>query len=152
MNTMKRRLPGLVAGSVSLSAMLLFACSAASAQEPTISVSKDARLGQYLTGADGRTLYFYEGDSKGESKCYEYCAEKFPPVTAKGKPTAGNGVTAAGLGTIKRSTGETQVTYDGHPLYYFTSDVLPGSTSGNATRMYGGSWHAMAPDGKPAER
>lgn len=152
MNIMKRRLPWLVAGLVSLSAVLLFSSVAISAQEPTISVSKDAKLGQYLTDAAGRTLYFYEGDTKGASNCYKYCAEKFPPFTAKGKLTAGDGLAAAGLGTMKRSTGETQVTYDGHPLYYFVSDMQPGNTSGHASRMAGGSWFAMAPDGKPAKR
>ena len=152
MNIMKRRLRWLVAALACLSAVVLFASSAISAQEPTVSVSKDARLGQYLTDAAGRTLYFYQGDGKGTSNCYEYCAEKFPPVTTNGKPTAGDGVNAAGLGTLKRTTGETQVTYDGHPLYYFISDMQPGNTAGDSTRMAGGSWFAMAPNGKPAKR
>lgn len=152
MNIMKRRLPGLVAGLVPLTMMMLFASVAISAQGPTVSVSEDARLGQYLTDAQGRTLYFYEGDSKGTSNCYEYCAEKYPPFTAKGNLTAGDGIAASGLGTLKRSTGENQVTYDGRPLYYFSADMQPGNTSGNSARMAGGSWFAMAPDGKQAKR
>lgn len=153
MNIMKRRLPGLTAGLVALSAVMLLACPAVSAQEAaTVSISNSARLGQYLTDADGRTLYFFEGDSKGKSNCYKYCAEKFPPFTTKGALKAGSGIAAANLGTMKRSTGETQVTYDGHPLYYFTNDMQPGNTSGHSARISGESWFAIAPDGKPAER
>jgi Secreted repeat of unknown function len=74
----------------------------------------------------------------------EACAAYWPPVT--GTPAAGPGVTGK-LGTIKRSDGATQVTYDGHPLYTYIADTAPGQAHGNNLNLNGGLWHEVTVSG-----
>jgi hypothetical protein len=62
-------------------------------------------------------------------------------------PKAGPGVTAADLGTIKRSDGTTQVTYKEHPLYYYASDTSAGQTNGEGVNGFGASWYLVQPSG-----
>jgi predicted lipoprotein with Yx(FWY)xxD motif len=100
-----------------------------------------------LTSAKGFTVYSFAPDTKTTSKCNGACAQAWPPV--KGPATAGSGVTGK-LGTIKRSDGSTQVTYNGHPLYTFTGDTAPGQANGNGTTAFGGLWRDVTPSGKPA--
>jgi predicted lipoprotein with Yx(FWY)xxD motif len=78
--------------------------------------------GTFLTGAGGRALYLWVADAKGTSSCSGVCAKAWPPLTTKSKPVAAGSVKASQLGTIKRSDGTQQVTYDGHALYYFEGD------------------------------
>jgi predicted lipoprotein with Yx(FWY)xxD motif len=101
----------------------------------------------YLTGASGRALYLWEADSAGKSNCSGACAGAWPPLTTKGTPVASSGVKAADLGTITRSDGSKQVTYDGHPLYYFVGDPGPNSTSGQGSDQFGAKWWLVAPSG-----
>jgi len=81
-----------------------------------------------ITNAGGFTLYWFAPDSESKSRCYGTCAAYWPPVV--GAPRAGPGVTGK-LGTIKRSDGSLQATYDGHPLYTYIGDSAPGQASGN---------------------
>ena len=76
-----------------------------------------------LTNAKGFTLYWFAPDTPTKSKCYGSCATYWPPV--KGPATAGAGVTGK-LGTITRSGGSVQATYNGHPLYTYAADSAPG--------------------------
>src|SRR5581483_10118926 len=87
-------------------------------------------LGTYLTGASGRALYLFAADSTGRSSCTGACASAWPPVTVSATPHASGGAAAGDLATIKRSDGALQVTYKGHPLYYFSGDPRSGSTTG----------------------
>ncbi len=103
--------------------------------------------GTYLTGAGGRALYLWVADSKGMSSCSGACAKAWPPLTTKGKPIAGNGVQSSDLGTIKRSDGSTQVTYKGHPLYYFIEDKAKGSIKGQGSDAFGADWWLVSPSG-----
>ena len=93
-----------------------------------------------LANAKGLTLYWFVPDSATASKCYGTCATYWPPVT--GTATAGPGVTGR-LGTIQRTGGTRQVTYDGHPLYTYVGDSAPGQASGNGISLNGGRWHEM---------
>jgi predicted lipoprotein with Yx(FWY)xxD motif len=86
-------------------------------------------------------------DAMNKSSCSSACAQLWPPVTASGKPTASAGVSAADLGTIKRSDGSEQVTYKGHPLYYYAPDKSAGSTTGQGTNSFGAKWWLVAPSG-----
>jgi predicted lipoprotein with Yx(FWY)xxD motif len=95
-----------------------------------------------LTNAKGRTLYWFAPDSATTSRCYGGCAAYWPPVL--GKPAAGPGVTGT-IGTITRSGGATQATYDGHPLYTYIGDGAPGQDSGNNINLNGGLWHDVTP-------
>jgi predicted lipoprotein with Yx(FWY)xxD motif len=90
-----------------------------------------------LTNANGMTLYSFAPDSPTKSACYGSCAAYWPPVA--GNASAGPGVTGK-LGTIKRTNGATQATYDGHPLYTYIGDSSPGQDNGNKINLNGGLW------------
>ena len=109
----------------------------------------DTGLGQVLVGPDGNTVYLFEKDTSGDtSTCSGECASDWPPLTTKGKPTAGSGVDASKLTTFKRDDGTTQIAYNGHPLYYFSGDSSPGDTNGNESDAFGGEWYAMNASGE----
>ena len=81
------------------------------------------RLGQILVDGSGRTPYLFLADKGTQSACNSSaCVQYWPPVLTSGAPKAGAGVTASLLGTTARQDGTTEVTYAGHPLYYFISD------------------------------
>ncbi len=100
-----------------------------------------------LTNAQGFTLYWFAPDTSAKSNCNGSCAQIWPPV--KGPAAAGSGVTGK-LGTITRSDGSTQATYDGHPLYTYTADTAPGQANGNGINASGGVWHEVTASGAPA--
>jgi predicted lipoprotein with Yx(FWY)xxD motif len=99
---------------------------------------------QVVTNAAGFTLYWFVPDTSTTSKCTGSCATYWPPV--KGPATAMSGVTGT-LGTITRSDGTTQATYDGHPLYTYAADSAPGQAKGNGLNASGGVWHEMTVSG-----
>ena len=90
-----------------------------------------------LTDAKGLTLYTFVPDSVNKSVCYGDCASYWPPVP--GNMSAGPGVTGK-IGTITRTDGTTQATYDGHPLYTYIGDHGPGTAAGNNINLNGGLW------------
>ena len=118
--------------------------SAPAAAAITISTAK-GKGGTYLTGSDGRAVYLWVADSGGKSACSGACAKVWPPV--EGTPSGGTGVTASNLGTITRSDGSKQVTYNGHPLYYFIADKSAGATKGQGSNGFGAKWWLVAPSG-----
>ena len=81
------------------------------------------------------------------SMCSGACAGAWPPVPANGSVTAAGSATAKDLGTITRSDGTKQVTYDGHPLYYFAGDSGAGQTSGQGSDAFGAKWWLVSPTG-----
>ena len=87
-----------------------------------------------VAASNNHTVYTFDSDTPGVSKCSGGCATTWPPLTvpAGTTPTAGPGVTGQ-LGTITRSDGSLQVTYKGMPLYFFHSDAKAGDTMGNYT-------------------
>ena len=107
---------------------------------------KTATIGgtKVLTNAKGFTLYQFAPDTATTSKCNGSCAGIWPPV--KGPATAGTGVTGK-LGTVMRSGGSTQATYNGHPVYTYTADTSPGQNSGNGINTFGGVWHEVTVSG-----
>jgi predicted lipoprotein with Yx(FWY)xxD motif len=102
----------------------------------------------FLTDSAGRALYLWTPDTKTKSMCSGACASAWPPLTVKGAPTAGTGATANDLGTISRSDGTKQVTYAGHPLYYFAGDKAAGQTNGEGSNGFGAPWYLVAPAGQ----
>ena len=100
-------------------------------QPPTVNLSNNADLGDFVVGPDGMTLYTFTNDTENTSNCYDKCAVNWPPLlVAPGEtPSAGDGV-MGDLGTTERTDGATQVTYNGMPLYYYIKDVVPGDTVG----------------------
>jgi predicted lipoprotein with Yx(FWY)xxD motif len=101
-------------------------------------------LGSILVDQDGKTLYLFEADSKNKSNCSGGCLDLWPPIMANGKATAGSGVSA---GMIGAATGSSQVTYAGHPLYWFSGDTKAGDTNGEGLDDFGGEWYAISPAG-----
>jgi predicted lipoprotein with Yx(FWY)xxD motif len=97
-----------------------------------------------VTNSAGFTLYWFAPDTSTTSKCTGSCATYWPPV--KGPATAGSGVTGT-LGTITRSDGTKQVTYDGHPLYTYVGDTAPGQNKGNGQNLSGGKWYEVTVSG-----
>lgn len=103
--------------------------------------------GTYLAGPNGRALYLWVADTGGKSSCSGACAGAWPPLVTKGKPVAGTGVNASDLGTTMRSDGTEEVTYKGHPLYYFAGDTSAGSVTGQGSNSFGAKWWLVAPSG-----
>src|SRR3984957_5442398 len=96
-----------------------------------------------LTNAAGFTLYSFAPDTPAKSNCNGTCAQNGPPVPG---PATASGVTGT-FGTIKRSDGSVQATFDGHPLYAFAGDSAPGQAKGNGLNAAGGLWHEVPTSG-----
>lgn len=108
------------------------ASEAAAAEGATVVVGGNADLGDFLTDAEGKTLYLFTRDEAGVSNCADTCAENWPPLLlAEGDPTGGEGVSGT-LAVIDRADGGRQVTYNDVPLYYYAADAAPGDTNGQA--------------------
>ena len=108
-------------------------------------------LGRILVDGGGRTLYLFEKDTGTASTCDGSCASSWPPLTTTGAPEAGGGALAGKLGTTKRTDGKTEVTYNGHPLYYYAGDTTPGATSGQGLDQFGAEWDVLSPAGEKIE-
>jgi predicted lipoprotein with Yx(FWY)xxD motif len=109
---------------------------------------RGSKLGKILVDAQGRTLYLFEADKGGRSACDGACASAWPPYLSSGAPQAGSGVTGSLLGSSRRGDGGgTQVTYHGHPLYYYAGDSQPGDTTGQGLNQFGAKWYVLASSG-----
>ena len=126
--------------------------SAAPAATATTLVLANSKLGQILADRAGRSLYVFEADTGTTSVCISAgCVAEWPPFIADGNPQVAAGLAADQLGTTTRADGARQVTYHGHPLYYFAGDTQPGSTAGQALNDNGGPWYVVRADGTPVE-
>jgi predicted lipoprotein with Yx(FWY)xxD motif len=99
-----------------------------------------------LTNSKGFTLYSFAPDTSTTSKCNGTCAQNWPPLEG---PVTAAGVTGT-FGTITRSDGSVQATFDGHPLYTFVADTAPGQNKGNGLNAAGGLWHEVTASGTAA--
>jgi len=118
----------------------------------TVVRSARSPLGRILVDNKGITLYDFVKDTGTTSVCYGACAALWPPLLTSGKPVAGPGVRASLLGTTKRKDGKLEVTYGGHPLYYFVTDRRPGQATGQGVNQFGGPWWVLSPAGKEIHR
>ncbi len=145
-------------GALAFAAVLLAACSrgvgAGGTASPTAPASggvqlkvTQSTLGMILTDASGRTLYAFTKDANGKSACNGNCSATWPALsTAAGqKASAGDGVTAEWISSITRDDGTTQVTYGGHPVYFYAPDTIAGDTKGQGV---GGLWFVVGADGQ----
>jgi len=135
----------------STAASVTNAGSSSSGAATIVSTAGTPKFGTVLVNSKGLALYDFQKDSGTKSACYGSCAKVWPPLTSAGTPKAAGGVEGSKLGTIKRTDGTTQVTYNGHPLYTYTADRGPGEVNGNGTTSFGGSWHALDPSGSEAK-
>jgi predicted lipoprotein with Yx(FWY)xxD motif len=104
--------------------------------------------GTALVDGTGRALYLFEADTGTISTCTGACAQVWPPLLTSGPAPVTTGAAQASLvGTSPRADGTRQVTYDGHPLYYFAGDTAPGNVRGQGIHNFGGGWYVVAPGG-----
>lgn len=107
-----------------------------------------SQFGKVVADARGEAFYLFDKEKGKRSQCYGACARAWPPVLTKGRPQAGKGVKASLLGTTKRKNGKLQVTYKGHPLYYYVDDE-PGLILCQDVAEFGGLWLVVKPNGNP---
>jgi predicted lipoprotein with Yx(FWY)xxD motif len=140
----------VVAGVVALT----IAVSGGSASKPkptrlnagsAVSV-KHTSLGNTLVDANGRTLYLFQGDKPNVSTLSRAGFAVWPAFTSAGKPQATDGVSAAHIATIQ-SDGRRQVTYYGHPLYYYVGDKSLGEANGQGLKEFGALWYVLSGKG-----
>lgn len=114
--------------------------------------TKHDKLGTILSaGSKHLTVYMFEGDKGTSSACTGACAKVWPPVTTSAAASASGAAVAGDLGTITRSDGTMQVTYKGHPLYWFARDGDAGDAYGQGVVGFGSSWYVISPSGKKVD-
>jgi predicted lipoprotein with Yx(FWY)xxD motif len=127
-----------------MAAGVLAVVAVASPNTSTISL-RPTSVGKVLVAAHGRTVYLFTAD-KNRSVCYGQCAVYWPPLIAT-DPSVGKGLKSSLLGTTKRKDGKLQVTYGGHPLYYFAQDKKAGDVKGQGFVHFGGGWWVVSAAG-----
>lgn len=135
----------LTAAALGVAALVLLGVAVANATAPAPAATSTSTALKtttidgmtILTNGKGFTLYSFAPDTPATSKCYGSCAAYWPPVI--GSSVAGSGLPGK-TGTIKRTDGSLQLTYDGHPLYTYIGDSAPGQATGNNLNLNGGLW------------
>jgi predicted lipoprotein with Yx(FWY)xxD motif len=122
--------------------------ASASSGSGELIATKHSNLGTILAaGPKKMTVYLFEADKSGKSACSGACAEAWPPVTTSGAAKVAGAADSADLGTTMRSDGTEQVTYKGHPLYFFVKDKDRGDADGEGSKAFGAGWYVMKPSG-----
>jgi len=138
----------LSAGAVSI-AMAATAGPAAAGSRVAVGVKHYQSIGSILdAGPKHLTVYAFARDHHGRSSCNGACVKGWPPVMTVGKPRAAAGAITADLGTITRSNGRKQVTYKGHPLYFFVGDQTASTAAGQRLKAFGARWYVLAASGR----
>jgi predicted lipoprotein with Yx(FWY)xxD motif len=106
-----------------------------------------SRYGRIIVDRQGRTLYLFNSEDSTTPKCYAACAAAWPPLLLTLSPVAGGGLSQALIATVARSDGSTQVTYNGHPLYFYAGDRAPGEIKCQAVVEFGGGWFVVDAQG-----
>jgi predicted lipoprotein with Yx(FWY)xxD motif len=119
-----------------------------SARPASVIATKTSSLGTFLVDAKGRALYLWDADHGSKSTCSGACAQAWPPLTTTATPKASGAAKASLLGTTTRADGKREVTYAGHPLYYYEGDTMPGQTTGQGSDSFGSPWWVVSPGGK----
>ena len=99
----------------------------------------DSQYGQILFDGVGQAIYLFDRERSSTSECYGDCAAAWPPVLTDGSPQAGRGTDPTLLATTERTDGTTQVTYNGHPLYYYAHEA-PNEVLCHRIPGFGGIW------------
>jgi predicted lipoprotein with Yx(FWY)xxD motif len=111
--------------------------------------TKPNKLGTVLAAGPKRlTVYMFEADTGASTSCTGTCGSVWPPVTTSGQPQAAGATVASDLGVITRPDGTKQVTYKGHPIYYYAKDGDAGDAYGAGIKSFGAGWYVLAPSGK----
>lgn len=110
----------------------------------------DSEFGTMLFNDKGQAIYIWELEESAKAECYEDCAKEWPPVLTDGAPRAAGSVRNEMLGTTQRTDGTTQVTYNGHPLYYYAHEKA-GEVKCHNISTHGGLWWVIQPSGNRAD-
>jgi predicted lipoprotein with Yx(FWY)xxD motif len=132
---------------VALAVLTAVSGATAASTASTISTVSNSLLGtKIIVDAGGYTVYHLTSETKGVIGCTGACRKVWPPLLLKTgvKLVAGGGLSASKLGTVKRSDGGVQVTYNHLGLYLYSGDKRPGQANGQGT---GGKWYAITPAG-----
>lgn len=116
------------------------------ATKGTVITTGDSEFGSMLFDDKGQAIYIWEVENSTTAKCYGDCAKEWPPVLTNGAPIASASVNSGLLGTTKRTDGTTQVTYNGHPLYYYAHEKA-GEVKCHNISTHGGLWWVIQPSG-----
>ena len=106
-------------------------------------------FGTILFDDTRQAIYLFDIETTSQPRCYGPCADAWPPVLTDGAPLAGHRVKESLLGTVQRTDGTTQVTYDGHPLYFYAHEGKH-EVKCHDVFLNGGTWYAVQPDGHRA--
>lgn len=120
---------------------LITGIAAAPVPRPAVTV-KASSYGRILFDGRGFVLYGFTRDPRGRSVCSGACATAWPPYVVKRRPVGKL------LGTTKRAGGALQLTYAGHPLYYYVGDRRPGQIRCQNATEFGGVWRVLRPSGR----
>jgi predicted lipoprotein with Yx(FWY)xxD motif len=141
--------PSSTNAAASTPAATTSATTPTAAATPGVTISaKHSKLGTILSaGPKHMTVYLFEADKSGQSACSGACAQAWPPVTSAGEPQAAGQASQSDLSTITRTDGTKQVTYKGHPLYFFVKDGDAGDAYGEGVKAFGADWYVLSPSG-----
>ena len=148
------------AGSPSTSAAGAPSSSASPSESPSppptptpapgrVVIAADSAYGPMLYDASGQPIYLFTAERGERPTCYDACAADWPPVLARGEPRARGDVRDSLLGVTRRDDGSRQVTYAGHPLYFYAHEGKYQVLCHDVVE-YGGTWLVVRPDGTPA--
>jgi predicted lipoprotein with Yx(FWY)xxD motif len=128
-----------LAVSAALAPAAATSAMSAAEQAGTIRLAAGVDGQNYLTDANGMTLYYYTKDARGESVCYGNCEKAWPvffaPTVSVSPP-----LRSSDFGTITRTDGSKQTTFRGWPLYYWQRDAKPGDMTGEGV---GKVWYVL---------
>ena len=150
-------LPGNASSGLSPSARVPSAPSPSPAARParepagTTIIAAKSQFGTILYDSSGQPIYLFDAEATSRPKCYGECADAWPPVLTKGKPQAKGDVRSELLGTTRRSDGSIQISYAGHPLYFYAHEGKYQVLCHNVTE-FSGTWLVVQPNGKPAAK
>ena len=153
--SLRGRAAALMSGTMSATGLLLSGCGGDREGPPLDArpnlgiTADDSEYGTMLFDERGQAIYLFDKETSDSPACYDDCATAWPPVLTEGAPEADGEVDAALLGTTEREDGSMQVTYNGHPLYFY-ADEDPGEVLCHDVDDFGGTWLVVTPEGAPA--
>ena len=152
MNRSRLSLPVIVVIVAAVIAVIISTSGSSAKKGPVVAANsalsvRQTSLGKTLTDANGRTLYLFENDKPNLSTLSAAGRAFWPPFTSSITPSTTGGAQASAIGTVAGAAGSGQVTYNGHPLYYFVGDHNPGQTTGQGLNQFGARWYVLSPAG-----
>jgi predicted lipoprotein with Yx(FWY)xxD motif len=136
---------------------LLGTSALAQTADSPLTVRTHAEEGTYIADGGGMSLYLFLADTQGKdgmdakSACEGDCLGVWPALIVTDSPVGDDTLDERLLGTMERSDGSMQVTYNGWPLYYYAEDTAAGDIKGHDIESFGEEWYLLGPDGNRAE-